>query len=134
MVCAGHRHRAGAGSYALCLFRGISCHELIHAIGHPTRLNRFSEDEKASRFGEEAYSKEELIATMGASFLCAFTRIREAVFQNSVAYLQGWISRLREDKAMIIYAGTKAFKAASNILTLKAESDKGAPLANKQAA
>lgn len=109
-------------------------HELIHATGHHTRLNRFTEDEKASRFGDEAYSKEELIAEMGASFLCAFTGIREAVFQNSVAYLQGWISRLREDKTMIIYAGTKAFKAASYILDLKAEQDKGAPPADKQAA
>src|SRR5690606_4076176 len=33
-------------------------HELIHSTGHPTRLNRFSEEEKATRFGEERYSKE----------------------------------------------------------------------------
>lgn len=99
-------------------------HELIHATGHHARLNRFSEDEKASRFGDEAYSKEELIAEMGASFLCAYTGIREAVFQNSVAYLQGWISRLQEDKTMIIYASTRAFKAASYILDLKPGPDR----------
>lgn len=109
-------------------------HELIHATGHHDRLNRFSEDEKASRFGDEAYSKEELIAEMGASFLGAFTGIREAVFQNSVAYLQGWISRLREDKTMLIYAGTRAFKAASYILNLKAESDKEVAPADNVAA
>ncbi len=109
-------------------------HELIHATGHPARLDRFSKEEKASRFGDEAYSKEELIAEMGASFLCAFTGIKEAVFQNSVAYLQGWISRLREDKTMILYAGTRAFKAASYILNLKAETDKEALPAKKVAA
>ena len=70
-----------------------------------------------------AYSKEELVAEMGASFICAFTGIKEAVFQNAVAYLRGWISRLREDKTMIIYAGTRAFKAASYILRLKGKRD-----------
>ena len=55
-------------------------HELIHSTGHPDRLNRFTEEEKASRFGDENYSKEELITEMGASFLSAFTGIKEAVF------------------------------------------------------
>jgi antirestriction protein ArdC len=99
-------------------------HELIHSTGHPQRLNRFTEEEKASRFGDERYSKEELIAEMGASFLSAFTGIKEEVFRNSVAYLQGWASRLKDDKTMIIYAGTKAFKAASYILDLKAQENK----------
>lgn len=99
-------------------------HELIHSTGHPSRLDRFTE--KASRFGDEDYSKEELIAEMGASFLSAFTGIREAVFENSVAYLKGWVSSLKDDKTMIIYAGTKAFKAASHILGLKAEDSKEA--------
>ena len=99
-------------------------HELIHSTGHPQRLNRFSE--KASRFGDEDYSKEELIAEMGASFLSAFTGIQEAVFENSVAYLQGWVSKFKDDKTMIIYVGTRAFKAVSYILDLKAEENKAA--------
>ncbi|RDV10259.1 antirestriction protein [Pontibacter diazotrophicus] len=98
----------------LCRYR-----HKIHSVGHPTRLDRFID--KATRFGDEDYSKEELIAEMGASFLCAFTGIQEAVFENSVAYLQGWASKFKNDKTMIIYAGTKAFKAASYILDLKAE-------------
>jgi len=95
-------------------------HELIHSTGHPDRLNRFTEEKEAGRFGDANYSKEELIAKMGASFLSAFTGINEEVPENSIAYLQGWISRFSEDKTMIIYAGTKAFKAASYILGLKA--------------
>ncbi|PRY03675.1 antirestriction protein ArdC [Pontibacter ummariensis] len=101
-------------------------HELIHSTGHPDRLNRFTEEEKASRFGDANYSKEELIAEMGASFLSAFTGIKEAVFENSVAYLQGWVSKFKDDKTMIIYTSTKAFKAASYILDLKAEENKDA--------
>ena len=96
-------------------------HELIHSTGHEVRLNRFSEEDKASRFGDENYSKEELVAEMGASFLNAFTGIKEVVFENSVAYLQGWIKKLSNDKTMILYASTKAFKAASFILDLQSE-------------
>ncbi|RDV10239.1 hypothetical protein DXT99_26735 [Pontibacter diazotrophicus] len=103
----------------LCRYR-----HKIHSVGHPQRLNRFTD--KAARFGDEDYSKEELIAEMGASFLCAFTGIQEEVFENSVAYLQGWVSKFKDDKTMIIYAGTKAFKAASYILNLKAEESKEA--------
>ncbi|WP_162055589.1 ArdC family protein [Pontibacter pamirensis] len=101
-------------------------HELIHSTGHPSRLNRFTEEEKASRFGDENYSKEELTAEMGASFLCAFTGIKEAVFENSVAYLQGWASKFKDDKTMIIYAGARAFKAANYILDLKTQENKDA--------
>ncbi|MDX5422246.1 MAG: ssDNA-binding domain-containing protein [Hymenobacteraceae bacterium] len=110
------RHFISPEAYHATLF-----HELIHSTGHAARLDRFTEEEKASRFGDESYSREELIAEMGASFLCAFTGIREMVFQNSVAYLQGWASRLRNDNTMVIYAGNKAFKAASYILGLKPE-------------
>jgi len=109
-------------------------HELIHSTGHPARLNRFTGEEKYNRFGDEAYSQEELVAEMGASFLCAFTGIKEQVFQKAVAYLQGWACRLRHDNTMLIYAAAKAFKAASYILSLKAEKQKEASPAGRAAA
>ncbi|WP_262710953.1 zincin-like metallopeptidase domain-containing protein [Pontibacter mangrovi] len=108
-------------------------HELIHATGHPMRLTRFSEEEKA-RFGDESYSKEELVAEMGASFLCAFTGIREQVFPNSVAYLQGWVSKFKDDKTMLLYAAARAFKAASFILGLKTKEQQEVPPQVKAAA
>lgn len=98
-------------------------HELIHSTGHEIRLNRFTEEDKSTRFGDVNYSKEELVAEMGASFLNAFTGIKDEVFENSVAYLHGWIKKLKDDKTLIIYASTKAFKAASFILGLKAEKE-----------
>ncbi|PTX15068.1 antirestriction protein ArdC [Pontibacter mucosus] len=115
-------------------FHATLFHELVHATGHPSRLNRFSEGEQAGRFGDEAYSKEELVAEMGASFLCAYTGIQEQVFHNSVAYLQGWVSRLRDDKTMLLYAAGKAFRAASYILGLEAASASKAPPGEKGAA
>jgi len=98
-------------------------HELIHSTGHEIRLNRFTEADKAARFGDVNYSKEELVAEMGASFLNAYTGIKDVVFENSIAYLQGWIKKLKDDKTMIIYASTKAYKAAAFILNLEAEKE-----------
>ncbi|GHA81843.1 ArdC family protein [Pontibacter akesuensis] len=103
-------------------------HELIHATGHPARLNRFRDQGKAGRFGDENYGKEELIAEMGASFLCAFTGIKEEVFHNSVAYLQGWMRVFKADRTMLVYASARAFKAATFILGLQAaENREGLP-------
>ncbi|WP_181308846.1 ArdC family protein [Rufibacter sp. XAAS-G3-1] len=102
-------------------YHSVLFHELIHSTGHEVRLNRFTPEDKTSRFGDTNYSKEELVAEMGASFLNAHTGIKDAVIENSVAYLKGWASKLKDDKTMIIYASTKAFKAASFILNLKPE-------------
>ena len=65
-------------------------HELIHASGHKSRLNR----NFGAGFGDELYSKEELIAEMGAAFLCAIAGIaNEHTDRNTTAYIQNWISQ-----------------------------------------
>jgi antirestriction protein ArdC len=102
-------------------YHGTLFHELVHATGHERRLNRFTPEEKATRFGDENYSKEELVAEMGAAFLCAWTGIREEVKENSLAYLQGWLSKLRDDKTLLLTAASKAYKAASYIMALPEE-------------
>ena len=50
-----------------------------------------------------------------------------------MAYLQSWVSRSREDKTLILYASTRAFKAGSFVLNLKAEAEKEAPLSGNVA-
>lgn len=95
-------------------------HELIHSTGHPSRLNRGAGN-KTGRFGDEAYSKEEFIAEIGASFLNAHTGIKNEVFDNSLAYLKGWIGALNHDKTMILTASSKAAAACRYILDLEAE-------------
>lgn len=92
-------------------------HELIHSTGHETRLNR--KDFKGNGFGSEKYSKEELVAEIGASFLCARCGIENKTIDNSAAYIQGWLKRLDNDKTLIISAAAQAQKAVDYILNNK---------------
>lgn len=91
-------------------------HELTHSTGHKSRLNRFEETSADHQFGSESYSKEELVAELGAAMLCGFTGIAPRVIGNSAAYLQSWITRLKADSRLIISAASAAQKAADHIL------------------
>lgn len=92
-------------------------HELTHSTGHKTRLNRL---DKISFFGNEEYSKEELVAEIGAATLVNMAGLETAKsFNNSAAYIQGWSSKLRENKRMIVEASSKANKAVNYILGRK---------------
>jgi antirestriction protein ArdC len=76
-------------------------HELVRSTGHTSRLNRTFGD----HFGDELYSKEELVAEMGAAFLCAIAGIaNEHTDRNTTAYIQNWISKLEEDNRLVIHA------------------------------
>jgi len=98
-----------SGDYYSVLF-----HELTHWTGHQSRLKREGIEQVAA-FGSPTYSKEELVAEMGAAFLSAMAGI-ESNFENSVAYLQGWLSALRGDSKLLIQAAGQAQKAADFIL------------------
>jgi len=89
-------------------------HELIHSTGHNTRMNRL---DSTAFFGSEAYSKEELIAEIGAAALLNHTGLETSgSFRNSAAYIQSWLLALRNDKRMIVSASSKAEKAVQLIL------------------
>lgn len=89
-------------------------HEAIHSTGHVSRLNRITDD---VNFGSESYSKEELVAELGASYLVNAVGLETASsFSNSAAYIKGWLSKLRNDKRLIINAAGKAEKAVQLIL------------------
>lgn len=93
-------------------------HELVHSTGSEKRLGRLTITEMAE-FGSEPYSIEELIAEMGAAFLCSYTHILEKEIQNSASYIQGWLEKLRADKRFIISASGQAQKAVDFILGRK---------------
>ncbi len=93
-------------------------HELTHATGHESRLNRLATD-KLAAFGSRSYSQEELVAEMGAAFLCGHCGIVERIIDNSAAYVQGWLRRLRNDKRLVVFAAAQAQKAADFILNRK---------------
>jgi antirestriction protein ArdC len=90
-------------------------HELTHSTGHRSRVGREG-IEQLNTFGSESYSKEELIAEMGAAMLCGVTGISPAVIENSAAYLQSWINRLRGDSKLLLSAASQAQKASDYIL------------------
>ena len=54
------------------------------------------------RFGDEKYSAEELVAEMGAPFLCGFTGIENKTIRNSAAYLQSWLEVLKKDSRLVL--------------------------------
>src|SRR5690606_10795190 len=76
-------------------------HEAVHSTGHLSRLGRFSERPALVGYKSAEYSKEELVAEMGASFLNAYAGIKEANFKNSLAYLKGWMKPLQDDPKML---------------------------------
>lgn len=91
-------------------------HEAIHSTGHKTRLDRL---DKMASFGSDEYSKEELVAELGALYLEAITGIQTAIddFKNSQAYINGWISKFKSDPKLILSASTKAHEAVELILS-----------------
>ncbi len=93
-------------------------HELTHSTGHVSRVGRKSVQEP-SYFGSHEYSKEELVAEMGAAFLCASSGIEQKTLENSAAYISGWLSELKNDKKMLVTAAAQAQKAADYILYRK---------------
>jgi len=89
-------------------------HELIHSTGHAKRLNRIA---ATAYFGSEAYSKEELVAEIGASALVNAAGLETAAsFRNNAAYVQNWLTVLKNDKRFIVSAAGKAEKAVALIL------------------
>ena len=89
-------------------------HELTHSTGHKSRLDRL---DRVAAFGSEDYSKEELIAEIGAAALVNQAGLETASsFRNSAAYIQNWLSVLRNDKRFIVSAAGKAEKAVDLIL------------------
>lgn len=89
-------------------------HETTHSTGHSSRLNR----DMTGHFGSDSYSKEELVAELGAAFLVQKCGMEsEKAFKNSAAYIQSWSKKFKEDKKLIVSAASKAEKAVKFILT-----------------
>lgn len=98
-------------------YYSVLFHELIHSTGAASRLNRETLN-KIVYWGDEVYSEEELVAELGASFLAAMTGIdQESLFENSVAYLQSWLSKLKDDKQLIFRASAAAQKAVNYLVS-----------------
>ena len=88
-------------------------HEYGHSTGHKSRLNR-SGVMGAASFGGEEYSFEELVAELTSAYLCAGNGI-DNTLENSSAYIQNWLSVLKDNKTMFLKASGKAAAAVEYI-------------------
>ncbi len=101
-------------------------HELAHSTGHPRRLNREAfrvvpgrepgSVKPTAPFGSAEYSKEELVAEMGAAFLAAAAGISPPTIEQSAAYIDGWRRQIKADKKLVIQAAGQGQRAADLIL------------------
>lgn len=92
-------------------------HEMSHSTGHKSRLNRATLTGVAN-FGDDTYSKEELVAEITSMYLTGLTGIQPTDSDsNSQAYINGWITFAKEDKRnVIVHAMTQASKSSDFIL------------------
>jgi antirestriction protein ArdC len=93
-------------------YHATALHELTHATGHESRLNR----RFGARFGDEAYAFEELCAELGSAFLCASIGIENAPLEDHASYLDHWLKILKNDKRAIFTAASQAQKACDYCL------------------
>lgn len=100
------------GYYAVLL------HEHVHWSGHPLRLNR----DLSGRFGSSAYAMEELVAELGASFLCATLGINTYPRSDHAAYIASWLQVLKEHKTAIFAASSAASAASLYLESLATDS------------
>ena len=90
-------------------FYSTLCHELVHWSGAKHRLDR----DLAGRFGSESYAAEELIAELGAAFLCGDLGITPEPRADHAQYIANWLQLLKNDKKAVFAAASKASEAAN---------------------
>ena len=96
-------------------------HELTHSTGHPKRLSRITE---TARFGSAPYSREELCAELGASFILNRLGLETyGSFRNNAAYIEHWLGVLKDDKRLLVAAAGQADKAVHLILGEEEDGD-----------
>lgn len=97
-------------------------HELIHWTSHPSRLDR---DFGRQRWGDAGYAMEELVAEIGAAFLCTDLGITPEIRDDHAQYVAAWLKVLKNDKSAIFTAASHAEKAVGHLHELQADQGPG---------
>lgn len=97
-------------------------HEMTHWTKHPARLDR---DFGRKRFGDQGYAREELVAEIGAAFLCCDLGITPEPRDDHASYLDHWLKVLKEDKRAIFQAAACAQKAVEYLHGLQPQGVQG---------
>ena len=95
-------------------YHAVLLHELTHYSGAPHRLNR----EFGKRFGDKAYAFEELVAELGAAFLCSAFRITNEPRPDYAAYVSSWLDILNRDTKAVFTAASKAQEAVQYLMDI----------------
>lgn len=93
-------------------YASVRAHESIHWSGGMTRLARTF----GKRFGDQAYSFEELVAEIGSGLVCAHLGLPNELHDGHASYVSHWLGILRGDKTAIIHAASKAEQAFNYLL------------------
>ena len=99
-------------------YYAVLSHEMTHWTRHETRLNR---DFGRKRFGDSGYAMEELVAEIGAAFLCADLGITPETREDHAAYIETWLTVLKDDKRAVFTAASHAQKAADYLHSLQVQ-------------
>jgi antirestriction protein ArdC len=105
-------------------YYGTELHEIIHWTGHKSRLKR----EFGKTFGDRIYATEELVAELGAAFLCAMLGITPEIREDHAAYIGNWLAILKEDNRAIFRAAAHAQRAADFLNGLQPKPPEPQPL------
>ena len=97
-----------------------TAHELTHWTRHPSRLDR---DLGRKRFGDAGYAAEELVAEMGAAFLCADLGITPEIREDHASYIASWLQVLKDDKRAVFTAASHASKAVDYLHSLQPKAE-----------
>lgn len=101
-------------------FQSVLLHECVHWSGHKTRLDR----QFGKRFGDQAYAFEELVAELGAAFLCADLGVSNEPRHDHAEYVANWLRVLRNDPRAIFTASSAAARAADFLLSFQVREEK----------
>lgn len=94
-------------------YLSVRSHETVHWTGGKDRLNR----DLSGRFGTASYAIEELVAELGAAFLCCSLGVSQVPRADHAAYISSWLKVLRQDNKAILTAASKAQEAVDYILS-----------------
>jgi len=83
-------------------------HETVHWTRHSSRLDR---DFGRTRFGDQGYAREELVAELGAAFLSADLGLTPEPRADHASYIASWLKVLKDDKRFIFTAASHASRA-----------------------
>jgi len=98
-------------------------HEITHWTRHPSRLSR---EFGRKKWGDEGYAKEELVAELGAAFLCADLELTLEARDDHASYIASWLKALKDDKRAVFHAAAHAQRAVDFLHSLRKAEERAA--------